>query len=570
MPKMKRNEFLRIVSMLFVGSALLIGGLAGPVPAQDGASRVAQTRHNLTAGGPGTVKTGAGGEVCRFCHTPHAANPIAPLWNRDNPGTYYQTYESTTLEADVGQPTGSSRLCLSCHDGTIALSQTYNQRNAPAGGTVFISQADRGYIGTDLSDDHPISFVYDAGLAMRQGELRQPGELPLQLPLDDTGQLQCTTCHEPHDNSHGQFLRMDNTRSQLCRSCHAVEGWASSTHAVSPASLASARRDQWLNLDATTVREAACEACHRPHSAGGRQRLLRHEAEEDNCFNCHDGSVASGDLASVFRRASVHPVSRTTGTHDPTENNLTMTEHVECSDCHDAHATGRGQAGRPPFIQPAMAGAPGTNASGSQPSEATYEYEVCYRCHSQRNFADPVVARVLGNNNIAEEFSPANASYHPVEAQGRNNDVPSLKQGYTTTDLIYCSDCHGNDDPDGPRGPHGSRFDPILRANYRTIDRTTESPQAYAGCYRCHNRASILNNQSFPEHREHIVDQKTPCSVCHDPHGVARNTHLINFDRLVVDPSESTGRGPEFVDLGRLRGTCTLKCHGVEHVDEGY
>ena len=553
-----------------VGTPVLIGLAVGVAFGQVGGSRVADTKHNLTAGGPGTVRTASAGEVCSFCHTPHAANPIAPLWNRENPGTYYRTYESTTLEADVGQPTGSSRLCLSCHDGTIALTQTYNQRNAPAGGTIYISSADRGLIGTDLSDDHPISFTYDAGLAAAQGELAHPQSLPPQLPLDRNQQLQCTTCHEPHDNTHGRFLRMDNTESRMCRACHQVSGWDSSAHAVSAASLGGARRDQWRNLDATTVRGAGCESCHRPHSAGGRQRLLRHEAEEDNCFNCHDGSVARRDLAAEFNKISVHAVSLTTGRHDPTETLTSMEKHVECADCHDPHQAGVGAAARAPFLKPAMTGAVGVNATGLHLEEARREYEVCYKCHSVRNFAEPVVLRVVGTGDISDEFSPGGASFHPVEAAGKNNNVPSLKQGMNTTDLIYCTDCHGNDDANGPKGPHGSRYAPLLKANYTTIDRTRESPVAYALCYSCHNRSSILDNDSFEEHKKHIVEERTPCSVCHDPHGVDRTTHLINFDRTIVQPSRTTGRGPEFVDQGNERGSCTLFCHGEEHVNERY
>jgi len=514
------------------------------------------------------VKTSTGGEVCSFCHTPHASNPVAPLWNREDPGTYYQTYESSTLEAEVGQPTGSSRLCLSCHDGTIALTQTYNGRNL-SGGTIHISPTDAGYIGTDLSDDHPISFHYDPTLATRKGQLRNPDSLPAHLPLDDSGQLQCTTCHDPHDDSVGDFLRMSNDESALCRSCHEISGWTTSVHATSTAALAGAKRDTWDNLKATTVRGAACESCHRPHSAGGRQRLLRHAAEEDNCFSCHDGAVADGNLVDEFKKVSVHPVSSTTGVHDPTETPLTMTEHVECADCHAPHKTGRPGPEGAPLVRPAMAGASGLSSTGALIREATNEYQVCYKCHSTRNMGNAVVTRVLGTDNIADEFSSTNQSYHPVESIGRNNDVPSLKQEYEETSIIYCTDCHSSDSTT-VKGPHGSRHRPLLKSNYSVTDNTTEAPGSYALCYDCHNRSSILNDESFKFHSLHISDEKSPCSACHDPHGVKRNTHLINFDRDIITKTDSTGEGPTFTDLGNERGSCTLRCHNREHLNEQY
>lgn len=535
-----------------------------------GGSLVAQTRHNLTASGPGELRTDRGGEVCVFCHTPHAANPVAPLWNRQDPGSYYDTYDSTTLNAEVGQPTGSSRLCLSCHDGTIALTQTYNSRNMPVS-SLHISESDRGYIGTDLSDDHPISFHYSATLAAQQGQLKSPDALPSQLPLDHNNQLQCTTCHDPHDDTNGRFLRMANSQSQMCKSCHQITGWATSKHATSDAAIANATRDTWTNLpDAKTVADAGCESCHRPHSAGGRQRLLRHEAEEDNCLNCHDGSIAK-NLVTPLNKMSRHTVSDTINVHQPNESPLTMTKHVECADCHSPHTTGAPGVAKAPFIRPAMAGASGLTRTGSVVAKATYEYQVCYKCHSQKNFAEAVVTRTQGNDNIADEFVSTNASYHPVEAIARPSiNVPSLLQGYDKKNtIIYCTDCH-TADSGSTKGPHGSAFRPLLAANYSVTDNTGESPTAYALCYKCHNRKSITEDESFKRHHLHIADEKAPCSACHDPHGVKNATHLINFDSSIVTKTQSTGQGPTFTDLGDRRGSCTLRCHGFDHVNEDY
>jgi hypothetical protein len=70
------------------------------------------------------------------------------------------------------------------------------------------------------------------------------------------------------------------------------------------------------------------------------------------------------------------------------------------------------------------------------------------------------------------------------------------------------------------------------------------------------------------------VRGRTPCSACHDAHGISRNqgnsrnhSNLINFDRSIVQPaSGGLGARIEFEDLGTHRGSCTLTCHGVVHV----
>jgi hypothetical protein len=155
--------------------------------------------------------------------------------------------------------------------------------------------------------------------------------------------------------------------------------------------------------------------------------------------------------------------------------------------------------------------------------------------------------------------------------------VPELPRG----SRIRCTDCHNNNDGTrnggtGPDGPHGSIHQYLLEREYRVTDFTTETQSAYALCYKCHSRTSILDNESFKYHELHIVEENTPCSVCHDAHGVRPSagvltdaTHLINFDATVVRPEPQSGR-IQFRDLGRFRGSCTLQCHGVAHENEQY
>jgi len=126
------------------------------------------TKHDLSIGGS------KGNFICEYCHTPHSAVPATPLWGRNIPGTSYTMYDkatSSTSDIPVNpsrQPDGSSILCLTCHDGTIAPGNP--DRTIPSGSSALL--------GTDLSDDHPISFVYDNAMAASDGQLKNTPLFP--------------------------------------------------------------------------------------------------------------------------------------------------------------------------------------------------------------------------------------------------------------------------------------------------------------------------------------------------------------------------------------------------------
>ena len=165
----------------------------------------------------------SGGEICKPCHTPHFANttvPDAPLWNHGVTNATFTVYSSPTLQASVGQPGGVSKLCLSCHDGTVAVDSF--------GGTMgSVMIGNRSNVGTELGDDHPVSFTYDAVLATNDGELYDPtsattalgGTVQEDLLLDD--KMECSSCHDVHNKyPNPKLLVIDNVGSSLCLTCH--------------------------------------------------------------------------------------------------------------------------------------------------------------------------------------------------------------------------------------------------------------------------------------------------------------------------------------------------------------
>ncbi len=164
------------------------------------------------------------GQICAVCHTPHNSDVSvadAPLWNHEVTAATFTPYSSTTLDATVGAPDGISKLCLSCHDGTVAL----DNFGGTTGGTNFVT-GDQ-LIGTDLSDDHPVSLTYDAALATADAELFNPTSTnsglggTISADMLFGAKLECGSCHDVHNGAGvGKFLRKSNAGSALCMTCH--------------------------------------------------------------------------------------------------------------------------------------------------------------------------------------------------------------------------------------------------------------------------------------------------------------------------------------------------------------
>ena len=535
---------------------------------------IATSKHNLAVTGPGTIRAETEVQTCVFCHTPHNASEAAPLWNRFSPGSEYIPYTSSSAIASPGQPTGASLLCLSCHDGTIALGDVLSRDSSIAMvGGITTMPAGNSNLGTNLSDDHPISFVYSPTLAAaHNGELASPSGLTGKVKLDPSGQLQCTSCHDPHDDSNGKFLVMPNYASALCRTCHVKNFWTTSDHAVSAKTWNGAGSNPWPHTPPTTVAANACENCHRPHSADGSRWLLNAAAEEANCNPCHNGNVATVNIESEFTgKPYGHPIAATTGVHDVTEPGVVQARHVECVDCHNPHATNTG-AGP---LAGSLAQVRGIDINGVEVKPSTFEYQICFRCHADSpGQPAPYTTRQIVQTSKRLEFATTSPSYHPVAGVGRNPNVPTLLAPWTTTSIMKCTDCHNNNAGPGaggvgPKGPHGLTNPVLLERTYQTGDRTAESPTAYALCYKCHDRTKLTGaGSAFSEHPRHIVSERTSCNVCHDPHGISgtqgnstNNSKLVNFDLTIVKPSssgqlrfESTGDEPRQVlpDLSRL------------------
>jgi predicted CXXCH cytochrome family protein len=253
-------------------------------------SIVSGGKHDLTiAGGGSFFAVYPTEQTCSFCHTPHGANRTksyvldpgvsgfenatingAYLWNRKIPQNTFNVYQTTaTLDHTIGQPGVLSLMCLSCHDGVGAMNVLLNM---PAGEYIPTDISPEGYFavppgelnqfgdagsdfafnkevvrlnigeavcdgsgdsttcssgGTNLSNDHPIGFVYngnsDAGLYAL--ESIQEEAIKNRLKYVTGGRMECSVCHDPHMTNEflvddNFFLVVDNTGSRLCLACH--------------------------------------------------------------------------------------------------------------------------------------------------------------------------------------------------------------------------------------------------------------------------------------------------------------------------------------------------------------
>jgi hypothetical protein len=276
-------------------------GWAGIAAAAGSTTSVVNSPHDLSPTGLNVAINSAANaqaQVCVFCHFPHNANNAgSPLWNRRNATVSFQMYSqanSSTFQLANGdtntaaRPVGAVSLaCLSCHDGQTAFnslnqspmidldpglsSQGSNYTFTLVGGAALPAGATMSNVaatntegsanlGTDLTNDHPISFTYNAALVTLKGStLRDPTvTAPITGGADDLviyragavaaggpntiagqmlftkpgaglpDQLECASCHEPHrhgdeTNAHDNFpfLIKSNYGSELCLTCHA-------------------------------------------------------------------------------------------------------------------------------------------------------------------------------------------------------------------------------------------------------------------------------------------------------------------------------------------------------------
>ena len=432
--------------------ALLLAGI--PLLAQINGDVIGT--HDLSPGSRSPI-TGARPGSCSYCHAPHSGLATGyALWNQKQTTATYQFYTSSTYHQKGQQPMlgSDSNMCLSCHDGTVAVGNTIVSGQITMSG----SMNSQDILGTNLQSSHPFSLqlpIKDTidliASLVSQGKTGDPlGKVRLI-----NGNIECTSCHNAHVQSidllSPMFLVRDSSKAQMCLACHdpnrtitnqvnPLAGWSTSAHAIATNKVALG-----VNLGSYgTVAGNACISCHTPHNALGPARLL-HEPNEQDCAGCHNGGTnLTPAIPNVFTEFAKigHPFPAGNNTHDAAEDVLlNNNRHATCVDCHNGHGSQEVTTfPPPPAIRVSQNDVAGISASDGQTivNPSVNQYENCLRCHgnSTGKVSNPVFGylplRAVSASdplNVIPQFSATASSSHPVtHARSSPLPQPSLLQ----------------------------------------------------------------------------------------------------------------------------------------------
>lgn len=523
--QMHRRLFLFFASLVYLAVLLSTGpqnwiGEAIGAPVSD----IRATKHNFSSAAAGsTISGGQSGftvpsrtiysstesQVCVFCHTPHGANIStttpgidlikAPLWNRSLSGATYTLYSSTSLDAVLNSPGGSSKLCLSCHDGSLAPA---NVNNAPGsggiGGTInagtgmltkfdtsLTSMATTGFTrhigGTaaekDLSNDHPISVTYSSTLRNNDGELRapadytgvtspglrSPGKKPF-APLESTnssgadGQVQCASCHDPHvveqDRANfgtaNKFMRLNRFQS--------TSNPSSTDGAFSPDN------------------DISCLACHQKKGWG---------------YSAHANSTVANEVYDASGKATIVKTYRQFAIGAADASGIPVWR-AACLNCHDTHTV-------PGATRLLREGVTSIDSSGARTGSARRLENTCFQCHSSNsNNYNVLPSGTSSSTTLRLPGGTTGATVPDVETDfltGTNKRMP-LVQTTETHDII-------NADFQECRKYLGSsnvaETDSAITTKCSSMPLTASNTNRHVECTDCHNPHRVRRGALFTD-----------------------------------------------------------------------
>lgn len=228
---------LNISLVVLVSLALLVAWAVVPAPtAADPALKA--TKHDFTTTGPSTTFRDAGASWCSTCHTPHSGRQTQLMWNQSfSTNTTIGFPASTTTVAGTSLPTdikdwsGTTKLCLSCHDGSVEVGTlAHDAWTTPA----KITNTDRIVgSGGNLLGTHPVGVPYPAtGTEVYNGIttkatttdfVASPSSVKIFTDPGTSGKgIECASCHDPHNKAVPatpvKFLRV--AVADLCTTCH--------------------------------------------------------------------------------------------------------------------------------------------------------------------------------------------------------------------------------------------------------------------------------------------------------------------------------------------------------------
>jgi len=354
---------------------------------------------------------------CVQCHDGDA--PISPVdFSYINTATYNKA-------SYIGTPhDNSANSCLGCHEThgsqyTALTMQATNYENCFAchdGGvaSTTISAADIATPGTS-GTGHAFNVPANSG----NYQSNTPSD-PTMVARLDSGNIVCSTCHDPHANTNGKLLVSPNSADEMCKDCHDARNigrfTAPATNIGShPVGLTYVAGGDYVDPAPTLSSiqvglvngKIECSSCHSAHNATTTDgNLLKETMTSATCKECHNYKPHRG---------------------------------FDCLDCHQSHNTGTNIM----LVKSTVNGFPvvfksqGTTASPAQASLNSFADGVgtidgiCEVCHDPAFDGSPLIYHTSDGSDGTDH----NDGKDCTGCHAHNDATESFPQG-------SCHECH--------------------------------------------------------------------------------------------------------------------------------
>lgn len=405
---------------------------------------VNNTAHDIDAytgtGGYSGVPPATTGGTCSYCHLPHKAVG-ARLWptaGTSGTGNWLSSANKVT-----------PKLCNSCHNtsSTYALAQTVRP---------FEDTSHQSTVSNMTAWSDPA--------------------LTADVRVDNTANLECTSCHDVHSNTYRPFLAWTTSTDiyENCAKCHsgrpnntpnlgtANAGGQHPTNStatdvttmnflatIDPAftvamgtSPGTASSTSW-NLGghygaASTVR---CQTCHNVHGtetvvAPNNLLAINNDNVASNlCQGCHEANP--GATGTATHPINILPAAWTVTISPPAQWPFGTTGALVCSSCHDMHYASPNSS---------LFRRNGATTDAGAAALSTYG-AFCAACHttsSPTNWVHHPVGTVTGGTNLRAQPIASSATIAQVNWNTRTWSAAGPNYDFTGTSgtQMTCATCH--------------------------------------------------------------------------------------------------------------------------------
>lgn len=426
---------------------------------------------------------GGGVPLCTTCHVLSGSGQVHPVTAFSRTGSVHDVYGITDPATGTTDPYKTGLLCTSCHGPHTVSSFTYvacTDCHYPAVTDKNAYKLTGSYSVLSDPDNTKLSFTGAAGNTSLGGAANSTGDLSdFCLRCHDGDPPRATVTTTVYVPSTISFANMPSVTTNS-------GGWANKSV-----------YKQSAHGSQTPV--ITCGECHESH--GSNYKCLQRYPEDattvdGECLRCHNGLNTTWpnapNVKTDFSATYRHPTLTLSGVHSNTEDYaLNPNRHAECADCHDVH-----QATSPNPLAGVSGVTPNYGAtvwtiptSYTFTNGATYQYEVCFKCHSYFSYGStPPLSPTdgLAETDPSVEFNPNNKGYHAVvgpskvpqfqDATGTSHYYGSYLAPWQGNSQLKCSDCHSGT----RRGPHGSANGYILKASGQALCTSCHDPNFYA------------------------------------------------------------------------------------------